>query len=38
MTEGEREAWIAFKCVVTKFLGNNKDPHYVTVVATLKLC
>jgi hypothetical protein len=23
MTEVEREAWIAFKSVVTKFLGNN---------------
>jgi hypothetical protein len=26
MTEVEREAWIAFKNVVSKFLGNNKDP------------
>jgi hypothetical protein len=25
MTAFEREAWIAFKSVVTKFLGNNKD-------------
>jgi hypothetical protein len=30
MTEVEREAWIAFKRVVTKFLGNNKDPDYVS--------
>jgi hypothetical protein len=29
-TEGEREAWIAFKRVVTKFLENNKDPNYIT--------
>jgi hypothetical protein len=35
MTEVEREAWIAFKCVVTKFLGNNKDPDYVTIVANM---
>jgi hypothetical protein len=33
ITEVEREAWIAFESVVTKFLGNNKDPDYVTVVA-----
>jgi hypothetical protein len=25
MTEGEREAWIAFKNVVAKFLGSNKN-------------
>jgi hypothetical protein len=35
MTEVEREAWIAFKSVVTKFLGNNKDPDYVTLVANM---
>jgi hypothetical protein len=35
MTEVEREAWIAFKRVVTKFLGSNKDPDYVTVVANM---
>jgi hypothetical protein len=35
MTEVEREAWIAFKSVVTKFLGNNKDPDYVTIVANM---
>jgi hypothetical protein len=26
MTEVERGAWIAFRSVVIKFLGNNKDP------------
>jgi hypothetical protein len=31
MTEVEREALIAFKSVVTTFLGNNKDPEYVTI-------
>jgi hypothetical protein len=35
MTEIEREAWIAFKSVVTKFLGNNKDPDDVTIVASM---
>jgi hypothetical protein len=36
MTEGERGAWIAFKSVVTKFLGNNKDPDYITVENVLE--
>jgi hypothetical protein len=35
MTEDEREVWIAFERVATKFLGNNKDPEYVTVVANM---
>jgi hypothetical protein len=35
MTEIERESWIAFKSVVTKFLGNNKDPDSVTIVANM---
>jgi hypothetical protein len=35
MTEVERQAWIAFRSVVTKFLGNNKDPDYVTIVANM---
>jgi hypothetical protein len=35
MTEVEREAWITVRCVVTKFLGNNKDPNYVTIVANI---
>jgi hypothetical protein len=35
ITEAEREAWIAFKSVVTKFLGNNKYPDYLTIVANL---
>jgi hypothetical protein len=35
MTEVEREAWIAFKIVVTKFLGNNKDPDYIIIVANM---
>jgi hypothetical protein len=33
--EVEREAWMAFKSVVTKFLGNNKDPDYVTIIANI---
>jgi hypothetical protein len=35
MTEVEREAWIAFKSIVNKFLGNNKHPDYVTIVANM---
>jgi hypothetical protein len=35
MTEVEREAWTSFKSVVTKVLGNNKDPEYVTIVANM---
>jgi hypothetical protein len=35
MSEVERGAWIGFKSVVTKFLGNNKDPDYVTIVANI---
>jgi hypothetical protein len=35
MIEVQREVWIAFKSVVTKFLGNNKDPEYVTIVANM---
>jgi hypothetical protein len=36
MTEVEREAWIALKSAVTKFLRNNKDPDYVTIVANMQ--
>jgi hypothetical protein len=35
MAEVERETWIAFTCVVTKFLGNNKNPDYVTIVPNM---
>jgi hypothetical protein len=35
MTEVERDAWIAFKRFVTKYLENNKDPDYVTTVANM---
>jgi DNA transposition AAA+ family ATPase len=35
MTKVAREAWIAFKSVVAKFLGDNKDPDYVTIVANI---
>jgi hypothetical protein len=34
-TEVERVAWITFKSVVTKFLGNNKDSDYVPIVANM---
>jgi hypothetical protein len=32
MSEVQREAWIVFKSAVTKFMGNNKDPDYITTV------
>jgi hypothetical protein len=32
MTPAEREAWIYFKEVIDKFLGNNKDTNYEQVV------
>jgi hypothetical protein len=35
LTMIERETWIAFKSVVTRFLGNNKNPDYVTIVANM---
>jgi hypothetical protein len=35
MTEVEREAWIAFRSVVIKFLENNKDSDYITIVANM---
>jgi hypothetical protein len=35
MTEVEREAWLALKRVVSKFLGNYRDPDYVTIVANM---
>jgi hypothetical protein len=35
MTEVEREAWIAFRSVVTKFLGSNKGSDYVIIVANM---
>ena len=33
MTLNEKEAWVLFKQVVTKFLGNEKDSVYVSIVA-----
>jgi hypothetical protein len=36
MTEFEREAWIAFRNVITKFLGYKKDPDYVTNAANMQ--
>jgi hypothetical protein len=35
ITEFERKAWIAVNSVVTEFLGNNKDPDYVTIVVNM---
>jgi len=35
MTEIEEEAWLAFKEVVKKFLGNIKDPLYKEIVRNM---
>ncbi|GBP97509.1 hypothetical protein EVAR_69749_1 [Eumeta japonica] len=35
MNLNEKEAWVSFKQVVTKFLGNEKYPEYVSIVATM---
>jgi hypothetical protein len=35
LTMTEVEVEIAFNSVVTNFLGNNKDPGYVTIVANM---
>lgn len=35
MTSNEKEAWISFKQVVTKFMGNEKDPEYKSIVANM---
>lgn len=35
MTGEERSAWQSFREVVTKFLGNEKDPNYVNIVEKL---
>jgi hypothetical protein len=35
MTEVEREVWIGFRSVATKFLGNKKEPDYVTIVENM---
>ena len=32
MYNAEKVAWIAFKDVITKFLGNTKDPNYKNIV------
>lgn len=32
MTENEKAAWVSFKEVSTKFLGNTKDPNYKNIV------
>lgn len=35
MNDLERQAWVSFKEVVCKFLGNNKDPDYEEIVRNL---
>lgn len=38
MNEVEKKAWIALKDVITKFLGNNKDPDYEMIVENMLKC
>ena len=33
MCLNEKETWVSLKNVVTNFLGNKKDPQYVSIVA-----
>lgn len=35
MTSVEKEAWISFRDIVSKFLGNNKDPDYKNIIKKL---
>ncbi|CAH2103098.1 unnamed protein product [Euphydryas editha] len=35
MTTKVKEAWISFKEVIAKFLGNMKDPNYELIVANM---
>ncbi|BFZ15669.1 hypothetical protein BsWGS_18707 [Bradybaena similaris] len=35
MNVAEKEAWLSFKEVVTKFLGNHKDPNFKYIVANM---
>ena len=36
MNEKEKEAWVSFKDVVRKFLGNTKDPNYATDASSIR--
>lgn len=38
MKKAEKEAWISFKEVASKFLGNNKDPDYEEIVNKMLKC
>lgn len=35
MTSNEKEAWVSFKQVVVKFLGNDEDTEYESIVANM---
>lgn len=35
MTVAKKNAWVSFKEVVAKFLGNNKDPNYITMIKNM---
>lgn len=34
-TKGEKEAWIAFKDMISRFLGNNKDPDWKLIIKNI---
>ena len=35
ITLTEKEAWVSFKNVITKFLGNTKDSDYINIVGNM---
>jgi len=35
MTDKEKAVWLSFKDVATKFLGNNKDKNYKSIVENM---
>ena len=38
MTDVEKKAWLSFVKVVSKFLGNTKDPDYQNIVENMLAC
>ena len=35
MTLTEKEAWVSFKNVITKFFGNTEDSDYINIVSNM---
>ena len=35
MTLAEKEAWVSFKVVITKFLGNTRDSDYIGIIGNM---